>query len=88
MVVVVLLAITIINWRNPKRRSDGKYTIGERLIIGCRVIISAWFTAVAMMLSVRALKLYDNLSILAMIPVSKISFWKNRKEHSVWLTGY
>jgi hypothetical protein len=69
-VVVAVLAITIINWRNPKRRPDESYSLGERVVIGTRVLISACFTAVAMLFSVEALKLYNNLCILAILPVS------------------
>jgi hypothetical protein len=80
-VVVALLAITIINWRNPKRRSDEEYTLHERLIIGGRVLISAWFTAVAMMLSIAALNVYNNLSILAMLPVSEDLKYEPWRKH-------
>jgi hypothetical protein len=80
-VVVALLAITIINWRKPKRRSDEEYTLHERLIIGGRVLISAWFTAVAMMLSIAALNVYNNLSILAMLPVSEDLKYEPWRKH-------
>jgi hypothetical protein len=80
-VVVALLAITIINWRKPKGRSDEEYTLHERLIIGGRVLISAWFTAVAMMLSIAALNVYNNLSILAMLPVSEDLKYEPWRKH-------
>jgi len=47
-----------------------RYTWREKSTIGARLFVSSCFGAVAMLLGTEALMLYDNLCIVAILPVS------------------
>lgn len=70
-VAIVVIAIQLYKLRNSKLNNDEEgYTIMERLIVGVRLLVSACFSAVAILCAAEALMLYNNLTVLAMLPVS------------------
>jgi hypothetical protein len=74
-VAVVLLLIKLKNFRKPKRKSEGdeeeRYSIGKKFVVGSRICVSAGLSATGMLFGAKALMLYDNLAVLAMLPVSR-----------------
>ncbi|KAG9235177.1 hypothetical protein BJ875DRAFT_542325 [Amylocarpus encephaloides] len=72
LVVVVIIVTRLVHWRNAKRGAKSKfwrYTILQALIVGVRLLISACFSAFAMLFAANALMLYNNLTILSMLPI-------------------
>jgi len=72
-VAVVLLLIKVKNYRKSKRKSEKdeeSFSIGKKFVVGARICVSAVLSAVGMLFGAKALMLYDNLAVLAMLPVS------------------
>jgi hypothetical protein len=81
----VLLLIKLKNFRKPKRKSEGdeeRFSIGKKFVIGVRICVSAALSATGMLFAAKALMLYDNLAVLAMLPVSGCFGMRS----AVWLT--
>ncbi|TVY81636.1 hypothetical protein LSUE1_G007519, partial [Lachnellula suecica] len=72
LVGFVVLLVKLKNFRRPKLKVDEtveKFSILQKLAIGARLGVSSFLAAVAMLFGAKALVLYENLCILAMLPI-------------------
>jgi len=75
IVAIVVLLVRLRNFRHAKRKSeDGAYTLWEWFVMGCRTLSSSVFAGAAMLCGAKALMLFENLPVLAMMPV-RIFLW-------------
>jgi hypothetical protein len=68
-----VLFIKLKNFRKPRRKGESeerKFTILQKLVLGVRLCVSAATSAVAVLCGAKALMLYENLGVFAMLPVS------------------
>jgi hypothetical protein len=70
-VAIAILFVKIYQTRRPKQQTDEGYTIFQRVVIGIRLLISGSFSAVGMICAAEALMLYNNLNVLAFLPVRR-----------------
>ncbi|CAG8972128.1 hypothetical protein HYALB_00008133 [Hymenoscyphus albidus] len=70
LVAITVLVVQVHKLRQPKAKIDEDgYTMRERVIVGVRLLVSACFSAVAIICAAEALMLYNNLTVLAMLPI-------------------
>jgi amino acid transporter len=67
--ITVLLVRLIKNFRRAKRKPEEQYNWWEWFVMGLRIIVSSCFAGPATLYGVKALMLYSNLPVLAMLPV-------------------
>jgi len=82
----IIVAITVLlarakNFR-PARRKEETYSWGETFIFMARTIVSSAFAGPATLCAVKALMLFSNLPVLAMLPVCF-----SNAMNCIWLTG-
>ena len=69
IVAITVLLVRAKDFRGARRKEDEKYTWGETFIFLARTLVSSAFAGPATLCAVKALMLYDNLPVLAMLPV-------------------
>lgn len=86
-VVVIVLFIQIkklgvASFSKAKRKDsdrEGNYSLVETFVIGVRLFISACFGAFSALFATKALMLYDNIYVLAMLPVRFGPAWRRKQ---------
>ena len=69
IVAVTVLLVRLKNFRRAKRKPEEQYNWWELFVMGLRIIVSSCFAGPATLYGVKALMLYSNLPVLAMLPV-------------------
>jgi hypothetical protein len=57
------------DFRGAKRKPEEEYKFLDVFVLGCRTLASSIFSGAAMLSGAKALMLYSNLPVLAMLPV-------------------
>lgn len=71
VVAITVIVLKIKNCGKAKRKDGGgKLSWFETFGLGCRVMVSSTFSGAATLCGAKALHLYSNLPVLAMLPVS------------------
>jgi hypothetical protein len=76
IVGITVLLVRLINFRRAKRKPEEQYKLWELFIIGSRTFASSGVAGVAMLSGAKALMLYSNLPVLAMLPVCSLCLSK------------
>ena len=66
------------NFRRAKRKPEEQYKVWELLVMGSRILVSSAFTGPAILYGAKALMRYENLPVLAMLPVSSLLKWRGK----------
>ncbi|KAH8656527.1 hypothetical protein BGZ60DRAFT_532111 [Tricladium varicosporioides] len=67
---VLAVGVKLFNFRKGRRKTlDEKYSILETIVIGFRLLVSGCISAVAMLCAAEALMRYNNLFVMAMMPI-------------------
>jgi amino acid transporter len=69
IVAVTALLVRLKDFRRAKRKPEEQFKWWELFVMGLRIIVSSCFTGPATLCAVKALMLYSNLPVLAMLPV-------------------
>jgi len=57
------------NFRRAKQKDEEKYKWWELFVMGLRILVSSAFAGPAMLCGVKALMMFANLPVFAMLPV-------------------
>ena len=69
IVTITVLLVRLKNFPRAKRKPEEQYSWWEWFVMGLRIIVSSCFAGPATLYGVKALMLYSNVPVLAMLPV-------------------